>query len=77
MDTLAERRRMEEFWRRRVVRARRRYQAVLARCREAPEESAAFAEYAQALAAFTDLVLRGVLPRTVAWPRPWASSSAS
>ena len=73
MDGLTERQRLEEDWRERVIAARQRYQGARHGCRGAfgnrepcrssgAGESEALAEYAMALDAFANLVLRGRLP---------------
>jgi len=74
MDGLTERQRLEQLLRERVIQARQRYECTRRACGQiagAPAqclnqsgalESEALAEYADALGAFADLVLRGRRP---------------
>jgi hypothetical protein len=70
MEELTERQALERLWRQRVVEAKKRYEFATGLCRgidserrpQLAPESEALAEYADALAAFTDLVLRGRRP---------------
>jgi len=74
MDFLTERHDLEALWRERVLAARKRYERACSERRKADTgtgppgqdsdrtETEALAEYADALGAFADLVLRGKRP---------------